>query len=490
MNELIDIAAVFVVRLLQALLLSLPTLLAGLLVAGAIVTFVGRDRVVRWLGDDSIGALLRAWLLGIVLPVCAIGVIPLLLVLRRLGAGRGALVVIALSGPMVTPWTLGYFLDRAGLGTGLALLAIQLAIAFSAGWLARERVARVLAIDDTRTGPRSPLLSMILHASRALDGRAMVLIAIGLVGVGTLATLLPANVIGEWLVEREPMHALLISAVPLLSYITPAAGAMQVGEAFNASMMPGLAVPLIVIGSAVHLGTIVLMIAALRARAVVIALGVVLVAGAGAGLIEAAHYDPDAAPDDTHAFEDYGRPFHLLDHPDGALGGFVHRLQQPLHAGTLPAGLGVLALLTLGRIIPTAPIPAPVMPTRALRVGAIAAAGLTLVLTVYGYYPPPRAIAAELRVLSAEFTAALRTANVAEARHVSRQIDRRIGQIEVSFLLRGQPAAAATKGAAVLQGQATALAVQADQPDQTANALQYAESLMLLVRTLDADTAR
>ena len=485
MSDFLDIAAVFAVRLLQGLLLSLPTLLAGLLVAGALVTFVGRQRVARRLGDDSIGALGRAWLLGIVLPVCAIGVIPVLLTLRRLGAGRGTLVVLALAGPIVTPWTLGYFLDRAGIATGILLLAIHLAIALAAGWVARERSVTVPSSDDMSAGPRSPLLNLLHHAGRSLDARGLMLIAIGLLGVGTLATLLPANAVGEWLVERERSHALILSAIPLATYITPAAGAMQVGEAIHASTMPGLVVPLIVIGSAIHLGTIALLIGALRGRALVVAVVVLVVAGAGAGAIERTHYDPEYAPDDTHAFEDYGRPFHLLDHPDGALAGFVHRLRQPLHAGTLPAGVGVIVLILLGIVLRRSNNPPAVLPTRLLRRAGGAVIAVTIVLGVYGHYPPPDAIAAELRVLSADFTSALRTGNAADARHLAHQIDRRIGQIETSMLLRARSRTETSSIVAGMHGRATALARDIDQPDTAGQSIQYARQMTELIAALN-----
>ncbi|HEY0008803.1 MAG TPA: permease [Tepidisphaeraceae bacterium] len=115
MNDWLSAFAVFPLRALQAIALCLPTLLCGMLTAGVFRVVFGQENIQRWFGRGSFPHLVRAAGIGLLLPVCSMGIFTVLFTLRMLGAAHGPLVVLALTGPLITPWTLGYCLDRAGL---------------------------------------------------------------------------------------------------------------------------------------------------------------------------------------------------------------------------------------------------------------------------------------------------------------------------------------------------------------------------------------
>lgn len=90
-----EFAQAFVGVLLQ----MAPFLLLGFAVAGLLHAFVPRALLARAMGGQGAGAILRATLIGIPLPLCSCGVVPVVTELRRRGAGRGAATAFLVSTP-------------------------------------------------------------------------------------------------------------------------------------------------------------------------------------------------------------------------------------------------------------------------------------------------------------------------------------------------------------------------------------------------------
>jgi len=74
-------------------------LVFGFAVAGALSRLLKREAIARYLGEDTMGAVAKASLFGIPLPLCSCGVIPVGLSLRRRGASRGAATAFLISTP-------------------------------------------------------------------------------------------------------------------------------------------------------------------------------------------------------------------------------------------------------------------------------------------------------------------------------------------------------------------------------------------------------
>ena len=76
-----------------------PYLLFGFLVAGLLSVFVRPALVERHLGARGVLSVLKAAILGVPLPLCSCGVIPVAASLRRHGASRGATASFLISTP-------------------------------------------------------------------------------------------------------------------------------------------------------------------------------------------------------------------------------------------------------------------------------------------------------------------------------------------------------------------------------------------------------
>jgi len=76
-----------------------PYVLFGFFVAGLLKAFVSDSFLAGHLGGKSIGAVIKAAVLGVPLPLCSCGVLPAALGLRKQGASKGATTAFMISTP-------------------------------------------------------------------------------------------------------------------------------------------------------------------------------------------------------------------------------------------------------------------------------------------------------------------------------------------------------------------------------------------------------
>ncbi len=83
----------------HVLVKAAPYMLLGLFVAGLLRALIPQGFVDRHLGGAGFLSVVKASLIGVPLPVCSCGVIPLAMGLRRQGAGRGATTAFLIATP-------------------------------------------------------------------------------------------------------------------------------------------------------------------------------------------------------------------------------------------------------------------------------------------------------------------------------------------------------------------------------------------------------
>jgi len=432
---MVELIFVFFLRGLQTLVMSMPTLLAGMLTAGVLAAVVGRQRITKWLGASTTGSRLVALAMSLTMPVCSIGVWPVLFVLRGLGASWGSVAVVAIAAPIVTPLSMGYLFDRCEPRLALAVLGANAAIALLAGWVV-DRFARVGSDSATTIQAGSGLSALLRSAGRSLDARVLGLIVLASIGSGLVALMIPPNALGDMLVERSSQNAALIPLAGLFSYATPDILAMRAGEVASASTMPGLLVMLIAVAGVVNLGTLVLCVTSLGSKACVSAIAWVLTLAIVLTVaLDRAVFDPTFHPEDTHAFEDVGQPFHMLDHPAGPMTGFFDRMGRPIDRSAYVAMLAIVGLVVLAKIPRRSNETVKPAPTGALLACGGAWLAIATVAIVYSYWPSPGLLNDQLGRYAGEFFSATRTGDTAEASRVARQIERRLDQVPLSHRL-------------------------------------------------------
>lgn len=90
----------FLNNLWNLLCVMSPWILLGLLAAGLLKRYVSDELIAKHLGGNGFGAVLKASLYGLPLPLCSCGVLPLAASLKKSGASKGAISSFLISTPM------------------------------------------------------------------------------------------------------------------------------------------------------------------------------------------------------------------------------------------------------------------------------------------------------------------------------------------------------------------------------------------------------
>src|SRR6185369_16157489 len=124
-------------RTLQGALMAASSLLCGLLVAGMIRGMIEPAVVRRWMTDDPRSGPVRAWLAGLLLPVCSLGVLPIAWELRRAGVPRPTVLTFLLAAPLLDPFTLIYAFGKlepyGALGLAVFIILVLGSFAIAVG---------------------------------------------------------------------------------------------------------------------------------------------------------------------------------------------------------------------------------------------------------------------------------------------------------------------------------------------------------------------
>lgn len=302
-------------RMLTALLHAGPTILCGLVVAAVLERLVGGPLVRSLLAAGSTTSLVRAWLLGMLLPVCSIGAIPVARQLAQAGLGGAAVLAFAVSAPLFNPISLlyGLTLSHPLVIVGFALASMAVVTVVGLAW---ERLAGgESAISPTANEPSVPpgwrrAATLGLTILREAAGPAAGYAAVAIVGVGALAACLPFGSLQRSLKAFDPAAIPTMAAIGLPAFLTPTDAMMQIGSMFDHGNSVGAAYVLLSVGAGLNLGLVAWawrtwgMRRSLAWLATLV--GIVLVI---AYLIERPLSFRDSPPEDhTHAFDIFCQP--------------------------------------------------------------------------------------------------------------------------------------------------------------------------------------
>lgn len=255
------------------LLASSPYLLLGLGLAGAVKALVPEQTIARLLGHDGFPGILRAAAIGVPLPVCSCGVVPLAVALRRKGASAPATMSFLITTPesgidsILLSWGLlgpvmaiarpiASFLS-ALLAGGLSLLAPAAGNGPEPTPSRCESDGGCGCHDEADEAPPG-LASRLFHATRELFDDLVFWMWLGIVTAGLLAALLPDDLAALGLGGGlAPMLLLLLAGIPLYvcaSSSTPVAAALLLK-----GVSPGAALVFLLVGPATNAASLLLL---------------------------------------------------------------------------------------------------------------------------------------------------------------------------------------------------------------------------------------
>ena len=458
-------ACVVVLRAVEALIACAPTLLAGLVTAAIVECLLPGEPLRRFFARAGTP---RSIAVGLLLPVCSFGVVPVAVALRRKRVDARAVAIVALSAGIAHPLFVGYGLQNVGVGTFVALVGIGLIVCAATARLAARVAARVAAgraTDDEERVGRRGLAQLLPAAGALLVGRAGVYLLIGFVGCGASAICVPPGWFGDMLFDRSAWNVPLMAAASFAAYAPPEMAIMQTRGILEMGTAPGAAVCWAILAGGMNLAIVAFWLDAFRWRSTLVMVATLLALTIGAAYaFDYAAFDGHTAAEDTHALDDHGRPFHHGDYGDGPVMATWHKLGRqvsnaPARAASL-AALGVaLAVGAIGRargdrardasVVATSPaglLGRPVGRRAFALAGAALGIGLALA-ALYAYYPSPSWTYASMRQVNAEMVALVRSGRAGESRAGLGELRAALTRVRIGAALRRGPPSAACRDA-------------------------------------------
>jgi len=254
-----------------------PYLLIGFLLAGFLSVIIKQEVIERWLGKRTLGSVIKASLLGVPLPLCSCGVIPVTSSLYQRGASKGATTSFLTSTPQTG---IDSILATAGL-MGPVFSFFRVVVALVSGIIAgvlvdffeKENV-RPMDVASTKTEIENgsnvgKLKGMVIYGLYTLPQDIAKNLVIGILLAGLLSTVLPTDLGAAYLTNPWITYiGVTLVAIPLYVCST---GSIPIAFALMAAgVSPGATLVFLIAGPATNVATITTLVKILGRRTIAI----------------------------------------------------------------------------------------------------------------------------------------------------------------------------------------------------------------------------
>lgn len=260
-----DVITTYLQQLWSLLALMAPYLIFGFLVAGVLSILIPQSLVERHLSGRGLWPVAKAALLGVPMPLCSCGVLPVSASLRRSGASRGATTAFLISTPqtgadniaiiygLLGP-VVAIFSPIAAFITGLVGGGLVDAVDGRNG-AAEEGMPAVKPASDVR-GERWNILLRILHYAFVTLPRDIAgALIVGILIAALLNVLIPPGFFAGSLVAGFP-GMLLMLAISIPIYVCSAASVPLAASFIAAGVSPGAALVFLIAGPSTNAASI------------------------------------------------------------------------------------------------------------------------------------------------------------------------------------------------------------------------------------------
>ena len=240
-----------------------PYLVLGFFLAGLLSVIVRQELIERWLGKRSLGSVIKASLLGVPLPLCSCGVIPVTSSLYQRGASKGATTSFLTSTPQTG---VDSILATAGL-IGPFFAWFRVVVALVSGMIAglivdlfekdsAEKVnVEVQTVEGRSQSLREKLESIFVYGFYTLPQDIGKTLVLGIVLAGLLGAVLPEHW-GESYLSNPWLTYLAVTMIAIPLYVC-STGSIPIAFALLASgVSPGAALVFLIAGPATNVATI------------------------------------------------------------------------------------------------------------------------------------------------------------------------------------------------------------------------------------------
>lgn len=261
-----------------------PSLLIGLLVAGAMHVFLPKGLIRSHLNAADFASVFRAVLIGVPMPLCSCGVVPTAIGLKNEGASRGATTAFLISTPqtgvdsiLVSGALLGW--PFALFKVGAAFVTGVLGGVFVNGFVRDQGTEAVTVNQDEALTPRidNKLIEVLRYAIFDLLAMIDIWIVAGVLVAAVITLAFPPDFLSQlvWTQGVEGMLVVLAIAIPL--YVCTTSSVPIAASLISAGMPLGTALVFLMAGPATNVATIGAIYRTLGMRVLTIYLGTVIV---------------------------------------------------------------------------------------------------------------------------------------------------------------------------------------------------------------------
>lgn len=423
----------FIVTAIRTILEASPTILGGVVVAAWLRTRATPERVKVIFRGDGIQGVVRTVLVAMTVPVCSIGVLPVLRELRRLGLPTSKLITLGLVAPLLNPISLLY---------GLTVLSVtQFLMIVSVTWVLAIIISDVssrFAVSSEITAEEPPagltgatrLRNLLIASGRIVTGWPMVDLLIVVIVSWLITAFIPSGSFVAIADNSNRGGPLIASLLAFPQYVGPARGIIQCAavERVGLSVPTGLAI--YVFGVSLGAANIFLLTRwySLR-RVMAVAISMFLLVCMVAYTSTVALRSSTATVEETTGLDSLTRPeFATIDKIGEAVSASLWFKDPLMLVGTLafwilvPVGIFIriakigyrnddpetVSSANTGRMSKAVP---------ASQLGAIAICGIAIFFCLFTYIfvPSPSECLEEMQTLQIDTNIALRSGNVSEA---------------------------------------------------------------------------
>ncbi len=416
----------FVLRFIQCLAQAAPFILTGFVVGAILRRFFGHVETKRLFGGTGLRSLFRAWVIGMLLPVCSLGVVPVIRELRKAGLAGGTILAFAMSAPLFNPLSLLYGLTLSEPAAILSFAACSLVIVTVVGYvwdrMFPNSAEETLQLRGVAYGIRR-VLAIAVAAAREASSSSLGYIAAGLAGVALLGAVLPNASLQHAFNFDNAMAPAWMTLIAIPVYATPMLAMSQLGMMFQHANSIGAAFVLLILGAGMNMGLAIWIFREYGFRRTLVWFALLLSVVLGlAYILDKPLFPKDIEPaNHTHAFDVYCQPFSPGDPVTGLASRTLEKLDRDINPYEWQSvkllGLLILSGIVLriadrrGRLeawIEAEPVTAGttrldiVVPPHIL--GLISLLGLVIlsIAGCYAYYPPAEEVLDQMYIAKGE----------------------------------------------------------------------------------------
>ena len=244
-------------RLGQVIIYSSLWLVIGFLVAGIFRHLMGPAKVRKLFGDGTRRGILLGWLIGMLLPVCSLGVIPIVRELHRSKVKGGTIIAFGLTAPLFNPMSILYGLT---LSDPIAILSFSLCalVIVSLLGILWDRFFPNAGIEELEEKMPVPgirrIAAVFYSVGRDATGASTAYIIVGILCSVLVAISFQKGNLQHAVDRDNVMAPITVAAVALPIYSTPLLAMSQIGGMFQHGNSIGAAFSSLILGAGANIG--------------------------------------------------------------------------------------------------------------------------------------------------------------------------------------------------------------------------------------------